>query len=554
MKRSAMAIVFALVQASCAAAPAPAASDSFDENGEFTETYNANNISSIDPQKLSFTDEVRVAELVYEPLLSLDPTSLLPAPGGADLPAVSADGRVYRFTLRADLAYSDGAPVKASDYAFGLSRLCDPTGLYPYASSLHAIQGCADWSALDATKTSPDQLAAAQRELMTNGIVVLGDRSLELRLREPAPYLLSVLALWFATPVRRAEVERYGQKWWQDPANYIGNGPFVLSEWILNSNLVFERNPHYRTRPKVKRITLRAFDTNADALAAYQAGTIDRVNNANDAELIRNVTAAHLDKELSVTASSCTLYIRLNHARPPFDDPKVRLALAKSIDREAYAREIRPYSRAATSFIPGGMPGNDPTDDAQSYDLNAARRLLSESRYAGTAALHDLVWPLASTAKELARQEAAWIVSQWQAIGVDVRVEIVDLPTLANANRAIGTRALFARGAWCADYPDPADWLSQWFPSTAQKGVNDFGYRDSSVDTLLAEADRTIDPAKRADLYLKASRLISSDVGFIWLTYNQSVSLIKPWVGGLDYSGLDWGGVFHPADLFVRKH
>lgn len=553
MRRAAFALVCALILASCASAPAATPVDNVDVNGALTETINQVNLKVIDPQALSFTDEVEVANLVFEPLLSLDPVGLRPAPAAAELPKISADGLVYHFTLRPGLTYSDGVPVKASDYAYGISRLCDPALNAAYRGSVRPINGCDKWTSLDIATASPVQLAAARRELFAAGIVVLGDRDLELRLREPAPYLSSVMALWVATPVRQSDVERYGGNWWLDPATYIGNGPFVLAEWVIGSRMVFERNARYRTPAKLKRLTMRMFPDPGQALSAYQAGTIDRITTVSS-DLLPSITAAGLEREMAVSPGACTFYVRLNHARPPLDDPKVRLALAKSIDREAYAREIRPFTRPATSFIAAGLPGNDPSDTAQAYDLAAAKQSLTESRYAGTDALRGLVWTLASNQPASRQREIAWIAAQWHTLGIDVRVELVDPPTLAASNRTLATRQLFVSAGWCADYPDQADWLSQWFTSSAQKGAVDFGYRNSTVDALLAEADRGLDQSKRDELYLRASRILSADVAFIWIGYQQSVSLSKPWVGGLNVNAIDWGGAFHPADVFVRTH
>ena len=113
---------------------------------------------------------------------------------------------------------------------------------------------------------------------------------------------------------------------------------------------------------------------------------------------------------------------------------------------------------------------------------------------------------------------------------------------------------MFRHGGWCADYPDQQNWLSILFASSTQRGLRDFGYRNAMLDAILGEADRSIDQVKRDNLYLQASRTLSSEAAWIWLAYSQSAALTKPWVGGLNVSALDGGGVLHPTEIFVRRH
>lgn len=547
-------LALTLIVSACTKASSAPAFD-IDPNGSLTESL-VDTFRVIDPQGASFINEIRAVNLVYEPLLSLDPITLRPAAGAATLTSISADGLTYRFTLLPGLTYSDGLPVKASDYAYGIGRTCDPSINSAYAATVRSIVGCEKWSSLDPAAAPPDQLAAARRDLFANGIVVLGERDLEIRLRDPAPYLSSFLALWLATPVRQSDVDRYGANWWLDPATYIGNGPFTLSEWVIGKRIVFERNARYRRPAKLKRLAILVLQDQREALDAYKSGAIDRLVGVG-VDLLPAVTASGLDRELVITSSSCSFYLRLNNARPPLDDPKVRLALAKSIDRVSYGREVRGFATPATSFIPAGLPGHDPVDSTQAYDLAEAKRLLGESRYATSDLLHQLVWTLNATAATnmpTRKREADWIARQWQSLGIDTRIELVDAPTLSATNRVLATRQLIVGGAWCADYPDQADWFSLFFTSSAQKGGADFGYRNSTVDALLGEADRITDLSRREELYLRASRTISADVAWIWLAYAQSASLNKPWVGGLNANAIDSGGIYHPGDVFVRQH
>jgi len=512
----------------------------------------------IDPQGATTIYQIAVVLAVFEPLISFDPKTLAPAPAAAELPSISSDGLTYAFKLRPGLTYSDGVPLKASDFAYAISRLCEPDVQANTAFIPVVVRACAELNSLDPETASPNQLLIARRNLRSTGIVAVSDRDLEIHLVRPAPYMLAFFGLGLTAPSRQRDIERNGDDWYLDPANYIGNGPFILTEWIDNKRLVFERNPRFRTPAKTRRITRLIFDRedrgSSDAmLAAYRAGRIDAAH-IEDVSILKDITAAGLGSELSYTPYACNGYLRLNHARPPLDDINVRLALAKSIDRNAYVKTIAPLSEVATSFVPRGIPGHDPDDHVQDLDLAAARALLAQSRYAGTDALRGLKWEIGSLQGKAPLARAEFIANQWRALGLDVKVEVIDHGLWTRLRRNINTFPLFATGGWCVDYPDAQDFLSVFFSYAAQRGPQDLGYRNPTVEALLKEADSALDLAKRGEAYLRASRQISADVGMIPLTYGLTASITKPWVRGLNASAMDPGGFYHPADIAVVRH
>ncbi len=531
---------------------APKAQNDIEPAGEVRDTFEPSDLL-VDPQRALTLNQVQIVDLVYESLLALDPKTLAPAPGAADLPRVSDNGLTYHFTLRPGTVYSDGSAVKASDYAYGISRLCDPAVVASYGPFVFAIVGCERWRSMNAAKDAPDKLAATRRDLFARGIVVLSDREFELRLREPAPYFSSVMALWITAPVRQADVEGAGDLWYKDTSAYIGNGPFVLTEWIAQKRLVFDRNERYRSPAKVKRWTITMLMASA-AFEAYRAGSLDRTRVDNVMALVE---PAGLSSEMTITPGSCTTYLRLNHTRPPLDDPKVRLALAKSIDRTALVKDLHPSARPANSFIPPGLPGHDPNDLAQATDVVAARQLIAESRYAGTDAMRMTWYVRKGLADGITGVDSQYIAKRWrEVLGLDIQVEVIPDLTFSEQYRNMSTRALFERSGWCADYPDQQDWLSSQFTTKGQtaSSFDDKGYRNAQVDALIAEADRSTDQSRRDALYLTVSRTVSSDVAFIWLFYNQTVWLQKPWLDALHANALDRGGLFHPADVVVHPH
>lgn len=564
MRLTATAMVVALVVAACSQGPAARPTEAPDPQGTLT-TFLHEDPQLTDPQSAGNLLQVKVVLMVYEGLLRPDPKTLRPAPAAADLPTVSVDGRTYLFRVRQGQTYSDGAPLTARDFAYGLSRLCDPNVAGPYAPVAFVIVGCEEWADLDPAKETPQRLKAARDALFERGLRVNADHELEIRLTRPAAYLPSFLSLWVSAPVRERDVQRGGDNWWSDPAFYVGNGPFVLAERITDDRLVFERNPRARVPAKLSRWTIRVGpqeltpdEWDLKKIEAYRSDMGDVVQPGPPALAVIEQDE-RLRAELTEIPAACTSYLRFDTSVAPFDDAKLRLALAKSIDRDAFVRVEAGRRKPATSLIAPGVPGHDPADEAQRYDVTAARRLFSESAY-GAGRSVPLAWPYA-----MPRQKATndWIAAQWkETLGIEVTPKLVSVNEFQELFRRAATSPRLLRHGWCADYPDQQNWLSTLFHSTSRMrpGACDAAalscppsYASAGFDRLVDQADALADQAKRDELYLQASRLLSADAPAIWLGYSTDVILAKSWVRGLNPSAIDAGGMFHPADVYVVR-
>lgn len=518
--------------------------DEPDPDGTLT-TLSSFEPGTIDPQKASDAREVGHVMMVFEPLLRLDPKTLRPLPAAAKfLPEVSADGLTYRLTLREDGRYSDGTPVRATDFAHGFTRLCDPAIKGYYASIGYIIAGCAGWSGLDPAKDAPEQQRAARQKLLTEGIRVLGERELSFTLVEPAAYFPSILATWVGLPVRESDVTRGGQAW-TEPATYIGNGPFVLSAWQHQERMAFTPNRYHRSPPRIKTWTKVLGGQEAVALNAYRHDELDElvISGASGAPVLPEIEAdGTLRKEIIRQADLCTYTLGFNTRRPPFDDPAVRLAFAKGIDRGAYVREVLGgLGVAAMTWIPPGQPGHDPADSVQRFDPAEARRLLASSRYADSPALRTIVIPIGANLTNRARLD--WLRGQWlQHLGVAVTIQKIDDPSvLTQLYRRVETIPQTYFAGWCADYADQQNWLSLLFESNSSAGLRrNTGFQSAEFDRLVRAADREADRARRDALYQQAQRLLSAEAAVAYLNNGLQVILRKPWVKGVVDSPWDW--------------
>jgi oligopeptide transport system substrate-binding protein len=542
-----MLVAISMIVTACQGTASPTTGNTAvtDPQGELN-TNTGGEPDTIDPQKESFVNEVAQTMMVFEALMAFDPRTLKPIPGAAKAaPTVSADGLTYTYTLRDGLKYSDNTAVTAKDFAFGFSRLCDPNVAGEYAFTGYVIVGCEDYNNLDTKKATPAELAASKAKL---GITTSGN-DITFKLTEQAPYFNAIAALWVGVPSRESDVTKGGDKW-TEPTTFIGNGPFKLTEWKHNEKMVYERNDNYRTPSKLKKWTKVMINEGAVAFAAYRNNELDAVGVA--AEDLRTVDSdPELKAQLRDVPGSCTNYYGFNALKPPFTDPKVRLAFAKSFDRTAFITDVQKIGAPSESFMPPGMPGYDKDDHTQKFDATAAKQLLASSTFAGKPELNGIKFTYSSSARAKTRIE--WAQQQWKTnLGVEVVPDPVDRTTYSQlVKKPETTPALFLLG-WCADYPDQQDWLTTVFISNST--VTHVGWKNTEYDTLVRQADKEPDPKKRDDLYFKAQKILTQDAPVAFLFYSATKYLLKPRVKGVVDTAMDFEiGIFDLVNISVTK-
>ena len=516
-----------------------------DSNGELV-TNQGTEPDNIDPQVESFVNEIGTTMKVYEALMTFDLKTGKPIPAAAkDQPKVSSDGKQYTYTLRDGLKYSDGKAVSANDFKYGWQRLCDPATAGEYAFTGYVVAGCEAWNTLDPKKDDPSKLAAAKKTFLDN--IVVSGNDITFKLADPAPYFNAIAGLWVGVPTREDMVTKGGEKW-TEPATYIGNGPFTLSEWKHNEKMVFTRNNNYRNPPKLAKWTSVMINEGAVAFAAYRNNELDIYPVA--AEDLRTIDGdADLKSQVVDGPGSCTFYVGFNNRKDPFNDKSVRLAFAKSFDRDAYINDVAKIGKPALSFISPGIPGYDSGDNAQKFDPAQAKTLLGQASPTAQAALKDLKITYSSSARNKTRLE--WFQNQWKTnLNVNVTLDPVDSTTYTSLVKKPETLPLMFLLGWCADYYDQQDWLTTVFSSKASSGR--VGYNSKQFDDLVFAADKELDSKKRDDLYQQASRLLSQDAAAAWIYYDQTKLLKKPWVKDYSITALGFE-VQHWTDVFVTK-
>jgi len=235
----------------------------------------ADDPSTIDPQLAAVSGEISVVKQLYRGLFAYDERLNVVPAVASELPTkenggISEDGLTYTFHLRDDATWSDGTPVTAHDFVYAFQRLFDPNfGAGPdgyYYSSYTNIKGAEEASVGEG---SPEAI----------GVTAEDDVTLKVQLVEQQPTLPILLALWPSAPLRRDVIEQHGDAWTQ-PANLIGNGPFILKEFAPGQRIVLGRNDAYwgDDKPALDEVVFRIIPDDSAALLAYENGELDMTN------------------------------------------------------------------------------------------------------------------------------------------------------------------------------------------------------------------------------------------------------------------------------------
>jgi oligopeptide transport system substrate-binding protein len=475
---------------------------------------------NLDPQKVSWTEEIAVVLLNYEGLTRLD-ENLEVVPGAAESWEYNEDSTEITFKLREDLTYSDGSPLTAEDFAYAAYRTLSPENPGYYQTTLDMIKGA-------------EQVINGEGEQDALAISTPDERTITFELTKPTPYFHTLASLWILFPVKQTLVEEGGEFWYEQAENMLGNGPFqITSIDDISQELAFVANENYwQGKPQLDGLRLIAIEDLAVALQAYKAGEIDVVV-PNSADIPGIKADPELSNELLQFSGSCTAFYAFNPTLPPFDDKLVREAFAYALDRDAFIQDALNGTAVKTlTWIPPGYPGYDAEETRYDYDPEKAKELLVEAGYPDGEGMPPITYTYDSTNPSI-RVTVEYVVQMWQNnLGVTIQTDPVDGDTFSELLGSVETHPLLVVDGWCADYPDPQNWLSTYWHSDSMLAQTR-AYSNPDFDQLIDEADVEPDPEKRIELYQEAQRILIDDVPFVLRSNGMNTYLVKPYVKGL---------------------
>jgi oligopeptide transport system substrate-binding protein len=476
-------------------------------------------VDTLDPHKSSAQwENIVIGDMLIG--LTTDGPDGQPQPGMATRWEIDPAGTVWTFTL-GDYVWSDGAPVTAEDFVYAFRRIQQPDVASQYASML--------WLMKNAQKVNEGALPPEEL-----GVRAIDAKTLELTLEYPAPYLPGLLSHYTTFPVPRQAVDAHGDAWIQ-PENIVVNGPYKLVYWRTGDQLVAEKNPTGFGAAEACFDRVAYFEIENEA--AYEnkitAGELD-INNA-----FAGARKAELEAKfpgwVRTHPGLLTTYWTFNQTKPPFNDVRVRKALALAVDREFMVRNVMtPGFEPAYAMVPPGISNYEVERPQVSFSgmpraerLAEARRLLEE---AGFGPSNPLKFEYIHRSTRDNPKVAPVAQQNWQEIADWVQPVIVKQDTKVLYARLRQNDFEVSDAAWLADFDDPINYLYLLQSTTGQQNYG--RYANAEYDALLAQSNMELDLARRAALLAEAEKLMLEDFPITPMWVEVTQGLVDPALTG----------------------
>lgn len=498
---------------------------------------NSGEPETLDPHKTSTVPESNIMRDIFETLVAYDSKANV-IPGAAASWTISADGKVYTFKIRPNAKWSNGDPVKASDFVFSMRRLQDPATGGKYANMLYPVMNA---EKINKGELKPEEL----------GVKAIDDATLEITLANPTPYFLQLLTHQTGAPVHPASVAKFGKDWVK-PENIVTNGAFVPKEVVPSSHVKVVKNPNFHDAANVKIDVVNFLPTEdrAAALRRFQAGEI-HTNDDIPGDQVKFIREK-LGKQFLLAPYLGTYYFAFNTQKGALGDVRVRQALSMVVDREFLAEEIWGGTMVpGYSFVPPGISNyaGGPVyatwkDKSPIEREDMAKALLKEAGYGPGG--KPIKVEIRYNTSENHKKTSVALADMWKPLGVEVTFINTDIKTHYAHLRDGGDFDL-ARAGWIADYSDPQNFL--FLVLADNKGFNYARYVNPEYDALIKASGVETDLVKRAAILKQAETIFMRDLPFVPLLYYSSKALVSDKVVGWETNIQD----VHPSRFLSIK-
>ena len=475
----------------------------------------------LDPQTITGVPEHKIWMALFEGLLSEDPKDNHPVPGVAESWEISPDGKIYTFHLRANARWSNGDRITAAQYVDSYQRMLSPALAAEYSYLLWFVVGAEDYTSGKLT------------DFTQVGFKAPDPRTLQVTLKEPTPYLTKIIASHYAWSIVPVDViKKFGKldqrrTAWTRPANFVGNGPFLLKEWLPQQKITVVRNPHYWDAANVKLdgIEFFASENIATEEAMFRTGQIHKTNELPNAKI--DTYRREYPDSLRIEPYAGVYFYRCNVTRPPLTDKRVRRALALPLDRESLVKNVvRGGQQPAYAVSYPGTAGYAPRAKLEG-GLAEAKKLLAEAGFPDGKGCPPI--ELLYNTSENHRAIAEAIQQMWRKnLGVEITLRNEEWKVYLDSQHASHNYTL-QRAGWIADYVDPHVFLEIW---TTGGGNNDTLWSNAEYDRLFQTALKAKNDEERYEIYQKMDAILVDECPVIPIYYYNRVYAMSPKVKG----------------------
>jgi peptide/nickel transport system substrate-binding protein len=457
-----------------------------------------------------------VAYQVLENLVFVDLETNELVPGLATNWSANEDSTVWTFELREGVEFHDGIPFDAEAVVFNIRRWNDPEFEFgfrdqgktfvPWTWSFGGFKG--------------------EEGALLSGVKAIDEHTVEITLNEPLSFLPAVMSssyLGMHSPkaIREAGI-KYGTPW-----GVVGTGPFEFEEWKEGAHVELTRNDEYWGEPAAaERLIFLGIEEPTARLAQLKAGTLDIALNLSSDDLESIMADPQLEPALAEVNLNVG-YLAFHQENEPFDDPRVRKAVAYAVDQEAIVEAFYGgLGTVATQFVPPTLWGRAEGIEGYGYDPERAKELLAEAGYPEGFDTELWYMPVSRPYFPAPQPIAETIASFLADVGIRAELKSEDWGTyLSDYNT--GKMPMYMLG-WIAEFPDPDNFLYTLF-SMAPSAL---GWEDPRVMELLTSARRSSSREERQQLYAELARLLNEEMVQLPFAHNRVVNAQRKVVEG----------------------
>ncbi|MGC9460347.1 ABC transporter substrate-binding protein, partial [Vibrio genomosp. F10] len=391
-------------------------------------------------------------------------------------------------------------------------------------------------------------IVAGKKDKSTLGVKAVDAHTLVVELESAVPYFVMMVGHTTTKPVHQATVEKFGDQWTK-PENFVGNGAYVVDQWVVNERLVLKRNEKYwdNENTTLNKVTFLPIENQVAEMNRFLAGEVD-VTYEIPNEHFRRLEKEHAES-LSITGNLCTYYYIFNTKKAPFDDVRVRKAISYAIDRNIVTDAILGQGQKPAYFLtPEITAGFNPEVPAygkmtqQERDAEAAK-LLSE---AGFGADNPLKFSLLYNTSENHKKIAVALGSMWKkTLGLDVTLENQEWKTYLSTKDAGNFEV--ARAGWCGDYNEASSFLTLMKSTNTTGGIH---YDSKEYDAVMEKALTSTSEEERTALYLEAEQLLTRDMPIAPIYQYVKARLLNPQIGGFPVNNPE--EKIYSKDLYIK--
>ncbi|MDJ1155719.1 peptide ABC transporter substrate-binding protein [Macrococcus caseolyticus] len=455
---------------------------------------------------------------VMEGLYTLDKNDKAIPAVAEGKPEKSKDGKTWTIKLRKDAKWSNGDPVTAKDFVFAWRRTLDPKTASEYSYIMMDLKNAQE---VNAGKMKPEEL----------GVKAIDDNTLEIQLNDNVPYFEELLTFGVFLPQNEKFVKEQGDKYGTTKETTLFNGPFVLNDWQTEKSFKLTPNKKYwdKDKVKLKEVNYKIIKDQNTALNLFNTGKLDRVTLPAE-----QVDKYKDDPKLSTELQSTTFFIRMNQENKDLANKDLRLAIAKSIDKQAYVDTLlKNGSKPLDTNTPKEFvekDGKDFTDSLKnklSYNKEEAKAHFEKAKKA--LGKDSFTFEYLTYDQEESKTAGEYIKEQLENNLPGLKINIKQQPFKQKLQLESKMKYDLSFAGWGPDYPDPMTFVDLF---VTDGGHNQTGWSNKEFDQKIQDAKGPLldDIDKRWTTMVEAEDIVLEEAVIAPIYQRGAARLVQPHV------------------------